>query len=407
MIGRLLAACCIVAIADAAVAQDFQLHGYLDARSQWNSSETRSWVDGGTGKPAFGRDDALVQPGGAALAARWQLTPSLTGVASLQWQPRTSPGVGLLDAYLRYRPVSTTRWRWSARVGAFFPPVSLENDAVGWTSPWTLTPSAINSWVGEELRTIGAELRVEHRHANGTLELGFAAFKYNDPAGELLASRGWAMGDVTSALNTRLRQPDAYSPVARTPVPVRFEPFVETDGKPGWHADARWQSTSGRKLTLLRYDNRANPETFQLQDGRRVFSWRTRFWALGGELPLGRAVLVAQLMDGSTAFEPVPGRYLDTRFHAGYLLAGWERGAWRPAIRVDMFSLRQLPDTLAAPLSEHGHALTAALSWRPSERIRVTGEVLRVDSARNQRLREGLSARQVETQVQLSLRLLF
>ena len=45
----------------------------------------------------------------------------------------------------------------SVKAGAFFPAISLENDDLGWTSPYTLTPSAINSWIGEELRTIGSE----------------------------------------------------------------------------------------------------------------------------------------------------------------------------------------------------------------------------------------------------------
>ena len=43
------------------------------------------------------------------------------------------------------------------KTGAFFPTISLENDDLGWTSPYTLTPSAINSWIGDELRTIGSE----------------------------------------------------------------------------------------------------------------------------------------------------------------------------------------------------------------------------------------------------------
>jgi hypothetical protein len=33
--------------------------------------------------------------------------------------------------------------------------MSLENRAGGWKTPYTITPSAISSWVGEELRTIG------------------------------------------------------------------------------------------------------------------------------------------------------------------------------------------------------------------------------------------------------------
>jgi len=89
------------------------------------------------------------------------------------------------------------------------------------------------------------------------------------------------------------------------------------------------------------------------------------------------------------------------------VLAAWERGAWRPAIRVDAFQSRQLPEFLPDPLNEHGNALTVALNWRPVEWIRITGEWLRIDSHRDQRLLEGLSARQIDRQFQLNLRLLF
>ena len=113
-------------------------------------------------------------------------------------------------------------------------------------------------------------------------------------------------------------------------------------------------------------------------------------------------------MDGDTAFEPVPDLYLDSRFSAGYLLAGWNPGGrWQPALRLDWFRIRQLPDWLAAPLSEHGNAQTIALNWRPDDRWRVSGELLRVDSARNQRRLEGASPRRVDVQLQLSLRRFF
>jgi phosphate-selective porin len=118
-------------------------------------------------------------------------------------------------------------------------------------------------------------------------------------------------------------------------------------------------------------------------------------------------VFIAQAMDGSTAFEPVPGLLLDTRLHAAYLLGAWERGAWTPALRLDLFALRQLPETLAQPLSEHGNALTVALNWRPRERVRVTGEWLRIDSHRDQRVAAGLASHQIDQQLQLSLRLSF
>ena len=52
----------------------------------------------------------------------------------------------------------------------------------------------------------------------------------------------------------------------------------------------------------------------------------------------------------------------------------------------------------------HGNAITAALNWRPREGWRITGELLRVDSTRNQRRLEGRAPREVDLQAQLSFR---
>jgi hypothetical protein len=389
------------------LAQDFEWHGYVDVRAVSPSDET-SWSDGGLGKSRFGNGNGLEgRFGGAALAGTWHFAPEWVAVAEAQVQGEAHPHVDLLDAYLRFRPVSTTPWRWSTKLGVFFPPISLENDGVGWTSTWTLTPSAINSWVGEELRTVGAEVDVEHRGAASTFEAGAAVFGSNDPAGELLAARGWSLSDLTSGLNASVREPDVYAALIGSAAPTAYRPFDEIDHRLGWYANLSWKSPAYGQLTLLRYDNRADPTRFEIYDEREVFAWHTRFWSLGAKTRIGDVVLIAQAMDGDTAFEPGPGFYLDTKLHAGYLLAGWDRGAWRPALRVDLFSLRQLPDFLDAPLSEHGNAITFALNWRPRDWLRVTGEVLRIDSTRDQRVLEGLAPRQIDNQVQLSVRLLY
>ena len=64
-------------------------------------------------------------------------------------------GVDALETYLRYDDAGAHDLSWSVKAGAFFPTISLENDDIGWASPYTLTPSAINSWIGDEMRTIG------------------------------------------------------------------------------------------------------------------------------------------------------------------------------------------------------------------------------------------------------------
>ena len=316
--------------------------------------------------------------------------------------------VDVLHAYLRYRPVSTGAWRWSGRVGAFFPPVSLENEGIGWTSLWTLTPSAINSWVGEELRTIGAGGSLEPRGEAGPLPSPVAVFGDNDPAGELLAARGWALGDSTSGLFAELREPDAYARQLGASSPILYRPFDEFDNRAGWYAGSAWHSNGGSQARLMYYDNRADPAAEEDYGDREIYGWRTRFWSAGIEHRVGRLMLMAQAMHGSTDIEPAPGFLLTTDFNAGYLMAAWESGRLAPALRVDLFQARQGPDALLSlPLSEHGHALTAALNWRPRPGLRLTGEWLWIKSVRNQRRLDQLDARSTQQQLQLSVRFLF
>jgi hypothetical protein len=380
-----------------AAAQDFSLHGMVDARAVSAPEET-SWVDGGLGKTRFGGDDRALQFGSGVLVGSAQVTPSLLLTSTVQYVTTGGGEFSALEAYLRYRPVSTTPWRWSVKAGEFFPPISLENEGIGWTSPWTLTPSAINSWVGEELRTFGVEARVEHRGEGQTFEAGAAAFWANDPAGELLSARGWSLSDLTTGVGAKLREPDADAIASGDPVPARFDPFQEIDHRVGWHADLTWRAPSLGRVTLLRYDNNADASTHT-----DVYSWHTYFWSLAGQTNVGGVELIAQGMTGSTDIDPSSFFHGETHFHAAFLLAGYDIGRWRPALRFDAFALHDVPPGI----SEHGNAVTGALSWRPRDWLRITGEVLRVDSWRNQREAEGHSARSIGTQVQLAARVYF
>ena len=401
---RLLLLACIGAAAPAR-AQDFQLHGLLDLRLVSAANEA-GWERGGLGKTHYGGSDDGAHFGGAALHATWQIAPEWLGVADLRYQPRDHAPASLIEAFVRYRPVSTSAWRWSIKAGEFFPPISLENDGVGWTSLWTLTPSAINTWVGEELRSFGSELRVEYRGESNTWEAAIAAYRGNDPAGELIAARGWSLGDLVSGVGSRLREPDAYADLIGVAPPRRFDPFVEIDHRVGMYADVTWRSQEFGRATILYYDNRADPSQYHaFNHGDELFAWHTHFVSLGAQTAIGNLVLIGQAMDGKTVIAP-PGFRGETYFSAGYLLAGWSLGAWRPALRIDAF--RTLDDPASIPaLREHGNAITLALNWRPRDWLRLTGEVLRVDSSRDQRMAAGVASRQVDTQVQFNARVLF
>ena len=389
----IMVAACLVLCAQAR-AQSFEVKGFVEARAV-DGADDIAWRNGGLAKTRDGAGDDAFE-GNGALALSWQATPSLLASASAQYVPDLSPDLDLLDAYLRYRPVSTTAWRWSATAGMFFPPISLENDGVGWTSPYTLTPSAIDSWVGEELRVFGGEFRLEHRGEEATWDVRAAVFDHNDPAGELLATRGWGMGDLTSGLDTRVRQPDAYATAIGDPVPMLFRPFVNTDDRVGGYVGVGRETASGRARVLY-YDNRTDPSSEIEYAGRDLYGWRTRFWSAGLEHRAGEWIFLGQLMTGTTRIAP-HGEVYDTDFDAGYALATRTFGDWQPVVRFDMFQIQQ---------GEHGNGLTAALNWRPHERVRVIGEWLRIDSKHFMRPWTGLAERQVDVQTQLAVRVYF
>ena len=401
--GVVLASCLLMT--SVALAEDISVRASADVRVTGGSGEN-SWTQGGFGKTRFGDGDAGTPFANAALSVHWQVTPAWSLSTDVRYQPHLGSALSLTEAFARYRPVSTGAWRWSVKLGEFFPPISLENDGIGWTSLWTLTPSAINTWIGEELRTFGAEARIEHRGEADTLSAGVALFGANDPAGEILASRGWSLSDLVAGIGSRLREPDAYATSIGVAPPRRYDPFLEIDHRVGIYADAEWTSAQYGRLRALYYDNRADPSTYHpFGAGDDLFSWRTRFVSVGAQTQIDRLELIAQAMDGTTKVAP-PGFASETHFSATYVLAGWNLGAWRPALRLDAFTTRQTPD-FPPRMSEHGNALTFALNWRPREWLRLTGEALRIDSTRDARLSVGLAPRQVDTQIQLNARFLY
>ncbi|HET7064784.1 MAG TPA: hypothetical protein VFI49_10975 [Rudaea sp.] len=405
MIARRTVPIILAAAMASAHGQDFDVRGFADFRLVSAAGET-SWTQGGLGKTRYGGGDDSARVGGAAVVASWHPAPAWLAVADLRYEPQADSTFALVEAYLRYRPVSTDPWRWSFKLGEFFPPISLETDGVAWTSIWTIAPSAVNTWVGEELRVVGGEARLEHRGETNTFEGGAAVFAANDPLGEILAARGWAMGDLVSGFGSHLREPDNYATSIGSTPPRRYDPFLEIDHRVGAYADLTWRSTEFGRATLLYYDNRADPSAYHtFNQGDHLFAWRTKFTSIGATTAAGRLVLIAQGIAGTTEIAP-PGFRGETHFAAAYVLAGWNLGAWRPAVRVDAFMTRQDP---ASPpsASEHGNAITLALNWRPLDWLRLTGEALRIDSTTDQRLAIGLAPRQIDTQVMFNARLLF
>jgi hypothetical protein len=384
-------------------AQKLDFNGAADLDLVLPSNQV-SFQKGGLGKLEFGGGGSQPVVSGQVLAdIRAQLVPELGAFATVRLAPQHVP-LDVLEAYARYQPVSTASWLLSFKGGAFFPPISLENEAIGWTSPWTLTSSAINSWVGQELRTIGTEGNAEWRHATGSVGLIGALFWANDPAGTVLADRGWTFDSRPTGIFGQPRRPDLIARrVLRRLPPMREEPFKEIDGRPGWYLGATLRQDDLGRITAFYYDNQADPDKFIGND----FGWLTKFTSLAAELDIADVVLLAQGMFGETTIEPFRNGLFKTNFQSAYLLAGHYFDDFRIAARIDVFATQQ-HNTVGGPApGEHGYALTLAGTWTPRPGLRFTAELLRVDSKREQRAYVGLPPHVVELQGQLVARVLF
>ncbi|HWA89369.1 MAG TPA: hypothetical protein VG889_05000 [Rhizomicrobium sp.] len=389
----------LVFVALPARAADFQFEGYGDFRLVM-APKTEPMLDGGLGKLRFGEDDGGLEPGDIVGEGRVIIVPELTATATTRINPDYGLAVDLIESYVRYRPVSTTDLRWSVKVGAFFPPISLENDQIGWSSFWTLTPSAINSWIGDELRIIGAEGTLEWRRASGDITVKGAVFGWNDPAGVVIADRGWDMSDRIQGLFDHTRLPDAAA--FRGAPPVFANLFTEMDDTPGWYLDLSWEPAEIAGFEVMRYDNQADPKVVK---GGQV-AWHTSFWDIGFQKQIGKLTLLSQGMSGATTIAPSPFFHQTTDFRSAYALAGYDMDKVWLAARYEVFQTRTRA-SFPSDLNEDGQALTLSLSWLPKTWLRFTGELIAMDDRRDERAAEGEDPHRNETQFQLLARVYF
>jgi len=363
-------------------------------------TDQKSWLKGGQGKFRYGSGQNF--GGEAILQADWRVTDGLNVIAVGRLEPQTPSIADALETYVRYAPQSEGPFSWSVKAGAFFPTISLENDDLGWASPYTLTPSAINSWIGDEIRTIGSEATLRWNGGSlGTISLMGALTCCNDEAGVLIADRGWAMDDRPFGLFERERVPDATLRIFHAPVPGTTGMFDEIDGIVGWYAGAVWQIPGIAKFTVTRYDNQGDPDVKTARDN----AWRTKFWNFGARTQVGSLVLIAQQMSGYTEIAG-PGFEADTKFQSGFLLASYDLQDWRVSLREDLFQTRRV-GAVNNMWNEDGNATTASISWSPQDWVRLTGELIAMTSRRGEYVAAGMPYNRNDTQIQFDTRFFF
>lgn len=372
-----------------------------------------SWLQGGFGKTRYGGKDpgwtARLQLASADLIWRPAFAFDLAGYVDAVYQPVDEHPVDLSEAFLQYKPLpGSGSLRWQVRAGLMYPPASMENDGPGWTPTRTITPSAINSWLGEEVKVVALEGKVARRWAGQELSAGGAVFSHDDTSGTLLSWRGWMFSDLRSTLHGETPIPN---------VPAAHKPFIlqdydsksvdELDNRPGVYAWAEWRSPYGVTANAFYYDNAGDRTT--IRGGN--WSWDTRFWNLGLRwAPDAQTEVLAQAMTGRTVtgfVVPTKGWRVDADFDAAYLLASRKLGQDLITGRVDWFDVRDATFKALDDNGERGWALTA--NWRHplSDHFAVQLEVLHVQSDRPSRAYTQGATQQTQTMAQTALKLAF
>ncbi len=352
-----------------AQSSSLQFHGFLTARGVRVKAQP-SWTEAGYGRFDVGAaspdDHRTVNIEVAQLGADWTPTSWLVlhadGLARREPSGTRGRRTGLVQGY-----ADLYNDHWRLRLGNFWLPTSRENTGPLWTSPYTITYSALNTWIGEEFRPTGADLQFS---PNFYVTFGATAFRGNDTMGTELAARGWTFGNRLTVYDEALPLP----PPDTTTKPIMHD----LDHRNGYAERVRLQLPERAMLQVAHIDNRAElrPEI----DGQTP--WQTRFNVIGASAgQSGPTTVAAEWSSGWTAVG-FPGGSFRLDFNTAYVLLSKKTGSDRWTARFDRFSTKSHARTGYDSNYESGHAVTVAWLHDMSEHLRAGIEYARVKGDR-------------------------
>lgn len=375
---------CTIA-ATAADAQTFSLHGVISARGV-NASGPEPALAGGLGRLATGgdRNDFFAD---AIIGAEWQPTTWLTvhasGLARREPSDFGGSNAGLVDAYADlHHSFGANDVR--LRTGMFFLPTSRENREALWTSPYTVSLSAVNSWIAEEFRPIGAEAEWRRLTPAGFVTVAGGAFRGNDTSGTLLAWRGWSINQNRLSVYNETVPIDWWTwatgwkvfPNQRTQGTRPLE--GDLDGKTGYTARVRWSLPERATVQWAYVDNQGDRELYHGE-----YAWRTKFHLLGATIgDEAKTSASAEYTTGSTGMGWDPKR-VQADFYAGYLLVSHVYARERFSARYDVFEVADKDATPHDPNSELGRSWTLTWMHNFTQNIRGAAEFTQVTGHKN------------------------
>ena len=367
--GKFVAGLVCVSCAFSAMAKtDVLIRGTYSAQDDATSFQQK-----GTSHQRFDGDGIHLSQ--AVLATEQQVTNdwSIAGVLNAYSDGERRAGISQL--YAKYRPLTASSIKPEVKIGMFYPALSAENTDIGWLSPHFLTNSAINSWIGEELRTGGVEFSLRQNgrqvRSNWSWKLLASLFKGNDTTGTLLSWRGFALHDRQSLLNDRIN----FAPLpwvvneSGLNAPAWTDPFREIDTRIGYYVGAHVAHKRNAEVKYYYYDNNADPK---ILDPDRIYAWHTRFHSLTLRYMAKKNLTVfSQFLAGNTL---MGSDIVDNDFISAYVAAAYDMGQWTFAARADWYQVIDRDQTIYDPNDSQGHALTLTTRYNFSENVAVTAE---------------------------------
>jgi hypothetical protein len=385
---------CTVSSSAFAQTSSFQPHMFISARTIYVKSPP-SWTQGGFGRFDVGANTIdqhrtvnlqVAQLGFDWKPARWLLLHA-DGVARREPSGTAGKRVGIVQAYA---DILTEHLRF--RAGSFWLPTSRENVDPLWTSRYTITFSALNTWIGQEVRPLGADLQFS---PSFYFTVGATAFRGNDTMGTVLADRGWVFGNRLSVYDENIAVPptdDITKPIGR-----------DLDSRNGYSERIRISLPERAMLQFTRVDNRT-----EIRPGRPPeIPWLTKFYIVGGEIgTTSPSTVAAEWMSGDTTLAFPRGTFT-MDFDTAYILASHKRGHDRWTARIERFSTRDHKRSSDDFNREHGHAFTIAWLREASDHVRAGLEYVRVKGDRPGAVSAGADPRTGGSTITIEVRIAY
>ena len=401
----------LLAVATAHSAE-IKLHGVLDIRAT-SASTLDSYVDGGYGKfTSHDGENVSLAQAGSELIIEWD-TGITANIVANAYSDENETIIGITEAFLKYRSLpNSSGYRWQTKAGIFYPEISLENNAYAWASRNTLNSSAINTWLGEEIRVLGSEIALTRlgKFNDSDFDLTFAAtaFVNNDPAGAMLSWHGWNIGNRQTLWTDSRAIPDFR---ARMPgydlngQAAKSDPFLELDDNWGFHVRSKVKFHRKGQLTLGYYDNNATP--YMVENGQ--YGWRTRFTHVGFSWRLPNAYeFTAQYLTGDTLMQsPTRRDVVNNDYASGYVAVSKRIKKHRVTLRLEEFSITDNDQTVGDNNNEYGKSATANYTYRYSKPWLLSVEYNWINSHRPARMYTNQAVNLVERQWQFAARYFF